>query len=158
MRIRPKLDEAVLVHSDPVTHQRVRAGIEQLEQAFIGTIHGFCGHCLRQRPVEAALDPAFVELSEMESSALFDRVFRRWLERRLIEGSATLKRAFCRLAYKDERNQDAVAALRDAAWRIADWRDFPAKWQRPASPSREQLDALLKSIAEVTGAWKAASA
>jgi ATP-dependent exoDNAse (exonuclease V) beta subunit len=157
LRIRQKLDEAVLIHNDPITTQRVRAGIEKLEQAFIGTIHGFCGHCLRQRPVEAALDPSFVELSEMESSALFAHVFRRWLERRLTEGSTTLKRAFCRLAYKDERNQDAVAALRDAAWKIADWRDFPAKWQRPTSPFREQLDALLTSIAGVTGAWKAAT-
>jgi ATP-dependent exoDNAse (exonuclease V) beta subunit len=155
LRIRQKLDEAVLINEDTIINQRVRAGIEKLEQAFIGTIHGFCGHCLRQRPVEAALDPSFVELSEMESSALFGRVFRRWLERRLVEGSATLKRAFCRLAYKDERNEDAVASLRDAAWKIADWRDFPAKWRRPASPSREQLDALLTSLAEVTGAWKA---
>jgi hypothetical protein len=93
----------------------------------------------------------------MESSALFNRVFHRWLERRLIEGSPTLKRAFCRLAYKEERNQNAVAALRDAAWRIADWSDFPATWQRPACPSREQLDSLLSSLAEVTRGWKAAS-
>jgi ATP-dependent helicase/nuclease subunit A len=157
LRIRQKLDEAILIHDAPLTVHRVRAGIERLEQSFIGTIHGFCGNCLRQRPVEAALDPSFVELSEMDSSALFNRVFHRWLERRLIEGSPTLKRAFCRLAYKDERNQNAVAALRDAAWRIADWRDFPAKWQRPASPSREQLDSLLISIAEVTRGWKAAS-
>jgi ATP-dependent helicase/nuclease subunit A len=73
LRIRQKLDEAVLIHEDPIANQRVRAGIEKLEQAFIGTIHGFCGHCLRQRPVEAKLDPSFVELSEMESSALFTR-------------------------------------------------------------------------------------
>jgi ATP-dependent helicase/nuclease subunit A len=107
LRIRQKLDDAVTATTG-MTRDRIRKGIEHLEQAYIGTIHGFCAHCLRQRPVEAALDPAFIELAEMESAALFAKVFERWLETRLAQGSPTLNRAFSRLAYRDDKNQDAV--------------------------------------------------
>src|ERR1700691_1411981 len=57
-----------------------------LELAFVGTIHAFCARLLRERPVEAGVDPCFEELAEEEASASFAMVFRRWV------GTARLER------------------------------------------------------------------
>src|SRR5580704_1575122 len=43
----------------PVSIDRVRAALEDLDKAPIGTIHSFCAQLLRLHPVEAGLDPAF---------------------------------------------------------------------------------------------------
>ena len=53
--------------------------LRSLDRAFIGTIHSFCAHLLRQRPVEACVDPDFSELDEANARSLFDGVFREWL-------------------------------------------------------------------------------
>ena len=37
----------------------------RLERLFAGTIHAFCAHLLRERPVEAGVAPGFTELDEM---------------------------------------------------------------------------------------------
>ena len=42
-----------------------------LELAFVGTIHAFCARLLRERPVEAGVDPRFVELDQENAGKLF---------------------------------------------------------------------------------------
>ena len=61
--------------------ERVAAALEGIHRARIQTIHSFCGSLLRERPVEAGLDPGFATLDEMQESADFDRAFREWLDR-----------------------------------------------------------------------------
>jgi ATP-dependent exoDNAse (exonuclease V) beta subunit len=75
--------------------------LEHLEEAAIGTIHAFCAQILRERPVEARVDPGFVELSEQEANRLYRRAFRAWLEAQLSGESPGLRRAFARLAYRE---------------------------------------------------------
>jgi ATP-dependent exoDNAse (exonuclease V) beta subunit len=41
-----------------------------LELAFVGTIHAFCSRLLRERPVEAGVDPRFVELDQEADARL----------------------------------------------------------------------------------------
>ena len=67
--------------------------LRTLDRAFIGTIHSFCAHLLRQRPVEACVDPDFRELDDPNARALFDGVFREWLAARLNEPAPVLRRA-----------------------------------------------------------------
>jgi hypothetical protein len=43
---------------------RIRAALSNLERFFAGTIHSFCAHLLRERPVEAGVSPGFIELDE----------------------------------------------------------------------------------------------
>ena len=45
---------------------RVRSALSNLERFFAGTIHSFCAHLLRERPVEAGLSPGFVELDDLQ--------------------------------------------------------------------------------------------
>ncbi len=50
-----------------VEHRRnVGLGLSNLEQIFLGTIHSFCSKILRERPIEAGIDPGFEEIDEAE--------------------------------------------------------------------------------------------
>ena len=44
--------------------QRLDAAVHDFEEAHVTTIHGFCAELLRERPVEARVDPAFTVLTE----------------------------------------------------------------------------------------------
>ena len=54
---------------------RLDAAVLEFEEAHISTIHGFCAELLRERPVEARIDPAFEVLTETQSDRLFDEAF-----------------------------------------------------------------------------------
>jgi ATP-dependent helicase/nuclease subunit A len=49
---------------------RVRSALSHIERFFAGTIHSFCAHLLRERPVEAGVSPGFTELDEVEDTRL----------------------------------------------------------------------------------------
>lgn len=69
---------------------RFATALHDLDRAFLGTIHSFCGRILREHPLEAGLDPTFVETSG-EDMALLERTFwRRWIDRREREGDASI--------------------------------------------------------------------
>src|SRR5580704_19630510 len=70
LRLREGLDLAR--HRSP----RLEDALARLEEASIGTIHSFCAQILRERPVEACVDPAFEELSDQESQRLYQKSFR----------------------------------------------------------------------------------
>jgi ATP-dependent exoDNAse (exonuclease V) beta subunit len=155
LRLRQELQLQI---EDPQTpepeREPVRTAIARLEEAFVGTIHAFCAHLLRQRPIEAGLDPAFREISAMESSILFAKVFRTWLEQRLRAGSPVLDAAFCRMAWRVEKGSDPVAELRREAWKLVEWRDFSAPWTRHSFERHQELDLLLDRLAGIVAQWK----
>ena len=62
---------------------RVLAALQGIHRAHISTIHSFASSMLRERPVEARVDPAFRALEEIEASIDFDRAFGAWLDRML---------------------------------------------------------------------------
>lgn len=55
--------------SDETVRARLSDAMGQLDQMFIGTIHSFCSSLLRERPIEAGLDPAYEEMDEEEDKA-----------------------------------------------------------------------------------------
>src|SRR5262245_36480328 len=44
---------------DAASQKRLDAALMNLEEAHVSTIHGFCADLLRERPVEAGIDPLF---------------------------------------------------------------------------------------------------
>ena len=56
---------------------RLVEAVAHVERCFIGTIHSFCGHLLRERPVEAGVDPEFHELDTEKDDELRRRA---WME------------------------------------------------------------------------------
>jgi ATP-dependent helicase/nuclease subunit A len=61
--------------------ERDPAGVEHalrnLDRAFIGTTHAFCARLLRERPIEAGLDPDFQEVDQVQAAlqAVTDRAY-----------------------------------------------------------------------------------
>ena len=60
---------------------RLRDAIDGIDRAFLGTIHAFCARLLRERPIEAGLDPEFQEAQEAESQLLQERFWTSFVER-----------------------------------------------------------------------------
>jgi ATP-dependent helicase/nuclease subunit A len=66
---------------DELTIDRVRAALDDIDRAFVGTIHSFCARLLRERPLEVGLDPGFQELPVEERVGLRRRFWTSYLER-----------------------------------------------------------------------------
>jgi ATP-dependent exoDNAse (exonuclease V) beta subunit len=122
--------------------------LAHLEDARVNTIHGFCADLLRERPVEADVDPRFEVLPEGEDLALFERAFAAWLAGVVHDPPEGLRRALRRLAGEDER-EGPEAGVCDAAWQLAQWRDFPAEWTRPPFDRDARLAEIAAAIARV---------
>ena len=59
-----------------VEQKRLSEALRHIERCFIGTIHAFCARLLRERPVEAGIDPGFVELDEDLDARLREQAWR----------------------------------------------------------------------------------
>ncbi len=57
------------LNTKPVAADRLRleTALAGMERLFAGTIHAFCAHLLRERPVEARMAPGFEELSDIDN-------------------------------------------------------------------------------------------
>jgi ATP-dependent helicase/nuclease subunit A len=73
---------------DPARRARCATALARLERLFAGTIHAFCAHLLRERPVEAGVAPGFTELDDLEDQAGRRLAWRRYVERERALGSA----------------------------------------------------------------------
>src|SRR5262245_34680516 len=63
LRLRTEIERA---RQDAAAEEqrRLERALSELELARIGTIHAFCGDLLRERPVEAGIDPLFKVAAE----------------------------------------------------------------------------------------------
>ncbi len=150
LRLRHKLDEARAASGDEAERANLEHALARLEEAHIGTIHSFCAQLLRERPVEAGIDPAFEEVDEEAASSLFDRAFQAWIEDRLDVLPEGLRRALSRLALDRGFDQATpLERLRDAARSLVDWRDFEAPWERRELDREGAIDTLLDAVVEL---------
>jgi ATP-dependent helicase/nuclease subunit A len=155
LRLRQELDRAREISRTPADRLNIEHALEHLEEASIGTIHAFCAQILRERPVEAVVDPAFEELSEQQASRIFERAFRTWIQQRLSEGAPGLRRALLRLAWRESwENSPPVEQLRYAAWKLIEWRDHPAPWRRLPFDRDAQVDQLIDQVRLIAEAAK----
>lgn len=60
---------------------RLQEALRGIDRAFMGTIHAFCARLLRERPLDARLDPGFRELTAPEERILARRFWDDFLER-----------------------------------------------------------------------------
>ncbi len=95
-RVRESLESALLDATDEAQITRISSALRNLNRARIETIHAFASNLLRERPVEAGLDPNFEVLDDLGSSIGFEEAYRRWLSDVLSQPSKPLWRAFNR--------------------------------------------------------------
>ena len=99
----------------PKSATRLDRALEELELARIGTIHAFCGDLLRERPVEAGVDPLFKMLAEDEAAALADEAFERWFQRILADPPEGPRRILRRRSGAMPPREQLRAAMHTAA-------------------------------------------
>ena len=92
IRLREAIEKAILQSRDN-EREALQQALGDLERAPISTIHSFCASLLRERPVEAKIDPNFEPLDEMSMEMLFQEVWELWLGQELGKKSAPLRRA-----------------------------------------------------------------
>ena len=151
LRLREELEKA---RNDPghdtATRVRLEEAVKNLEDAHVSTIHGFCADLLRERPVEAAIDPLFTVLTDAQARRCYDEAFGAWLQDALEatpEGvRRSLRRASRPMSGGDIDEGGPIERLRRAGWDLAEWRDFPAPWTRPVFDRELSIDALTDEV------------
>jgi len=154
LRLRTAIEEARRDPEKPAaSRERLAAALPKLEEARIGTIHSFCADLLRERPVEAGVDPRFEVAPDDAARPLFERAFHRWFERQLAEPGPGVSRILCRwkrepaFLWAGGKDEGPRGLLRRAAWSLIDRRDFPTPWRRVDRFDRDTaIDALLESM------------
>jgi ATP-dependent exoDNAse (exonuclease V) beta subunit len=146
LRLRAEIELARhdLTRFDAIGRDRLTAALEKLEEAHIGTIHSFCADLIRERPVEARVDPMFEVAPEEMANALFDAAFERWFQATLAAPGEGVRRVLRRRDLADRNGPRPI--LRDAAEKLLDWRDFAAPWQHEAFERERAVDDLITTI------------
>jgi ATP-dependent helicase/nuclease subunit A len=130
---------------------RLDAALAGLEEAHVSTIHGFCAELLRERPVEARVDPLFTVLTEGQAERLFDEGFSSWIQIQLANPPDGVRRALRRSVWTGfggggSRPDGPIDRLRRAAWELAQWRDFRAPWMREPFAREQDIDRLIGEL------------
>jgi len=93
-RFQLELERRLLEEADAERKTRIDRALATLERLFAGTIHAFCAHLIRERPVEAGVAPGFTEQEDAEDVAFRQRAWREFLDRERATGSPRLRELF----------------------------------------------------------------
>ena len=150
LRLREELERARAKATDPQVCDRLELALETLEEAHVNTIHGFCAELLRERPVEARVDPLFAVLTEPQADRVYGRAFRAWLQEALKAPPEGLRRALRRTSAPSfgggGDGGGPIDRLRGAGRMLAEARDFPHPWERPPFDRRAAIDRLVGEL------------
>jgi ATP-dependent exoDNAse (exonuclease V) beta subunit len=148
LRVRTEIEKARI---DPSTQaderNRLDAALGHLELARIGTIHAFCGALLRERPVEARIDPLFEVVDEAAASRLLESAFDVWFERALADPPEGVRRVLRRRPRRGN-DEGPREMLRRAVGSLVEHRDFDASWRRDPFDRNDSIDRLLERLAD----------
>jgi ATP-dependent helicase/nuclease subunit A len=125
--------------------RRLDGALAHLEVARIGTIHALCADLLRERPVEARVDPLFEVSAEDEAERLFEQAFELWFQEALRRPPEGVRRVLRRRARGRDRG-GARETLREAAWKLVGHRDFSAPWQRVPLSRDAEIDRMIERL------------
>jgi ATP-dependent helicase/nuclease subunit A len=156
LRLREALEEARGGSaSGSAERDRLDGALGRLEEAQVSTIHGFCADLLRERPVEAKIDPLFTVLTEAQAARMYDEAFHQWLEDQLADPSEGMKRSLRRPAFggfgaQADGGDGPIDRLRRAGWELIQWRDFDGEWQRPPFDRSARVDELVQLLSGFT--------
>jgi ATP-dependent helicase/nuclease subunit A len=109
-----------------------------IDRAFLGTIHAFCARLLRERPLEAGIDPAFEETPEADMLRLRKSYWHSFLERLVAEEDPVLEE----LADVGLR-PDMLEAAFDT---VSDNLDVPFAAQEATTPAADAIVAIRSDL------------
>ena len=150
LRLRAEIDR-LRGHPDtsPAEQERLDRALAQLEVARIGTIHWFCADILRERPVEAEIDPGFSVIADDEASSLLERVFDRWFQQALDDPPEGVRRFLRRQPWS--QGSGPRETLLAACAQLVEHRDHPSPWRRDPFDRRAAIDHVLGELRGLAG-------
>ncbi|MGD9676981.1 MAG: UvrD-helicase domain-containing protein [Vulcanibacillus sp.] len=89
-RFQTKLEKTYEDTTDKMERKILEEALQNIDQSFIGTVHSFCGRLLRERPVEAGIDPEFKELDNIDLALLERQAWKEYLLKLKLENSILL--------------------------------------------------------------------
>ncbi len=93
VKLRQELEKALNSKLPADEYQRLSEAISDLERMQVTTIHSFCASLLRERPVEAGLDPDFEVADGLMAKLLQEEVWEGWFEKQMEADDPVLGRA-----------------------------------------------------------------
>ena len=90
-RFQVELEQAYARETDSSQRDRLSCGLDELDRCFLGTVHSFCAAILRERPIEADLEPDFEELDDLADDLLLERAWQEYLSKVQNDGSGLLE-------------------------------------------------------------------
>src|SRR5262245_18908639 len=157
LRLREQLETERQEATSREVAARLDEAVQNLEEAHVSTIHGFCADLLRERPVEAQIDPLFRVLTEGQAERLFNEAFDAWFQLQLEQPPEGVRRSLRRTsrgARPGDVDEDGpMERLRRAAFDLAEWRDFRGAWTRELFDREGVIAAivpLVHTLAEVS--------
>jgi len=147
-RVRQGLEDALADEATtPEERTRIESAIRGLNHAHIETIHAFASGLLRERPVEASLDPGFEVLDALPSQLEFDAAWSDWLSEQT--GGANPPEALVNIL----NLQLDFKLVRDAAQHLNAHRDLlPLRpYAKTAVDPHAVLEQVLAHVAALSG-------
>lgn len=83
VRIRDGLEEERAKTEDALMTERLTRALLKMESAQISTIHSFASRLLKERPMEAGVDPFFETMDTIQADLFLQETWTAWLERNL---------------------------------------------------------------------------
>jgi ATP-dependent exoDNAse (exonuclease V) beta subunit len=147
-------DTATQTGSEDTSH--LAEALWSLERMQVTTIHSFCASLIRERPVEAEVDPNFDVADELMSSIIEEEPWEEWLARRMDERAPCLARALA-IGITIQNMQDLAGMLlanRDVLDYLPEnigWNPSEPEFREVFKESIRQLSGLARDHCQVEG-------
>ena len=151
LRLRSEIEDCRYRNDLPAAERAaLETALEHLEVARISTIHGFCADLLRERPLQAGVDPRFQVAPEDLAEPLLDRAFDTWFEQVLAAPPPGVRRVLARRP-RGRWAQTPRQALRNAIAALVDHRDFDTTWQHRQLDRESALGSTIDRLRDLAG-------
>ena len=142
VKLRERLEEALRDRAEADQVPLLKKAISDLERMTVSTIHSFCAELIRERPIEADVEPGFVVADELTASLLREETWDEWLAEemnRAGDESAALRRAI--------EYGVTLAHLAELATFLVNHRDTLPSLATPADPA-DKIHRFLERVQE----------
>lgn len=144
LRLRSGIERARRLAAHDTERNHLERALAHLEEARISTIHGFCADLLRERPVEAGVDPAFRVMTEAEADRRYGEAFARYLDEILAHPTEGIRR----LLRRRDPGPGAIERLRRAGAELIAWRHFTSRWKKPPFDRQDAISTIVQHLEE----------
>ena len=136
VRLRDKLESMRQQDISPDIDLLIARALEEVEHAPIMTIHSFAARILRERPIEAGVDPQFEILDAESTESLMEEVWERWFLGEVSSQSEPLRRLI-KLGFTQ-------SSLQNLGWKLHQQRDVVAESSYSVPPDFSPEDFMKK--------------